>query len=53
MSDWYARYSHDLFYIAPLLHLGLPLIHRLIMIDVDLVFRKNILINIILIPTQS
>ena len=40
------RYSHDLFYIAPLLHLGLPLIHRLIMIDVDLVFRKSTISSI-------
>jgi len=36
------QYSHDLFYIAPLLHLGLPLIHRLIMIDIDLVFRADV-----------
>ena len=36
------RYSHDLFFIAPLLHLALPLVHQLIMIDADLIFRKSI-----------
>ena len=47
------RYSHDLFYIAPLLHLALPLVHQLIMIDADLVFRKSNMINKVFITTTT
>ena len=47
------RYSHDLFYIAPLLHLALPLVHQLIMIDADLIFRKSIIINIVFTTTTT
>ena len=41
------RYNHDLFYIGPILHRAFPHLRRIIMIDIDLVFRNSTLFIII------
>ena len=41
------RYNHDLFYISPILHQAFPHIRRIIMIDIDLVFRNSKIIIVI------
>ena len=41
------RYSHDLFHIGPILHQAFPHLRRIIMIDIDLVFRNSTIIIII------